>query len=82
MKITRKSGILLHISSLPSEYGIGDLGSEAYEFIDRISEYGIKTPDSIQIATANYASADYFLTNDIRLKAVKEIKVLALDEII
>jgi predicted nucleic acid-binding protein len=46
------------------------------------AKYGIKTPDSIQIATANYASADYFLTNDIRLKAVKEIKVLALDEII
>lgn len=42
MKITRKSGILLHISSLPSEYGIGDLGSEAYDFIDKISENGIK----------------------------------------
>ncbi|HQP10883.1 MAG TPA: 4-alpha-glucanotransferase [Candidatus Omnitrophota bacterium] len=30
----RKSGILLHISSLPSEYGVGDLGPEAYRFVD------------------------------------------------
>ena len=30
----RKSGILLHISSLPSEFGIGDLGSGAYRFVD------------------------------------------------
>jgi 4-alpha-glucanotransferase len=30
----RASGILLHPTSLPSRYGIGDLGDEAYEFID------------------------------------------------
>ncbi|MFC1709232.1 4-alpha-glucanotransferase [Candidatus Omnitrophota bacterium] len=32
--MTRKSGILLHISSLPSAYGIGDLGPQAYKFVD------------------------------------------------
>jgi len=30
----RKSGILLHISSLPCEFGIGDLGPSAYRFVD------------------------------------------------
>lgn len=30
----RSSGILLHPTSLPSKYGIGDLGAEAYSFID------------------------------------------------
>ena len=30
----RLSGILLHPTSLPSPYGIGDLGDEAYAFID------------------------------------------------
>ncbi|MDD5773755.1 MAG: 4-alpha-glucanotransferase [bacterium] len=30
----RKSGILLHISSLPSPYGIGDFGPQAYKFAD------------------------------------------------
>jgi 4-alpha-glucanotransferase len=30
----RTSGILLHLTSLPSPFGIGDLGPEAYEFVD------------------------------------------------
>jgi len=35
---TRGSGILLHITSLPSPYGIGDLGPDAYRFVDFLSE--------------------------------------------
>jgi len=38
--IKRSSGILLHISSLPSPYGIGTLGSEAYKFIDFLHTSG------------------------------------------
>jgi 4-alpha-glucanotransferase len=34
----RGSGILLHISSLPSSYGIGDLGPSAYRFADFLAE--------------------------------------------
>ena len=34
----RGSGILLHISSLPSPYGIGDMGSWAYKFADFLSQ--------------------------------------------
>ena len=30
----RKSGILLHIASLPNDYGIGSMGREAYDFVD------------------------------------------------
>ena len=30
----RKAGVLMHISSLPSNYGIGTLGAEAYHFVD------------------------------------------------
>ena len=36
----RKSGILLHISSLPGKYGIGDLGGQAYHFIDKLEQMG------------------------------------------
>jgi 4-alpha-glucanotransferase len=36
----RLSGILLHISSLPGRFGIGDLGSCAYEFVDFLSASG------------------------------------------
>jgi len=34
MGLKRKSGILLHISSLPCEFGIGDLGPSANHFVD------------------------------------------------
>ena len=36
----RLSGILLHPNSLPSPYGIGDLGDGAYEFIDFLNKAG------------------------------------------
>jgi len=34
----RGSGVLLHITSLPSPYGVGDLGPEAYRFADFLAE--------------------------------------------
>lgn len=34
MELKRSAGILLHVSSLPGRYGIGDLGREAYQFVD------------------------------------------------
>ncbi|MCQ4935614.1 4-alpha-glucanotransferase [Anaerotignum propionicum] len=34
---SRKSGILLHPSSIPSPFGIGDFGGEAYHFIDELA---------------------------------------------
>lgn len=34
----RKSGILMHISSLPNNYGIGTMGKEAYNFVDYLKK--------------------------------------------
>nr|CAO90006.1 unnamed protein product [Microcystis aeruginosa PCC 7806] len=34
MAFSRSSGILLHPTSHPGRYGIGELGREAYQFID------------------------------------------------
>ena len=36
--LKKGSGILLHITSLPSKFGIGDLGSEAYRFVDTLAQ--------------------------------------------
>ena len=36
----RASGILLHITSLPSKFGVGDLGPSAYEFVDFLDRAG------------------------------------------
>ena len=38
----KKAGLLLAISSLPSQFGIGDLGESAYEFVDIIKQTGTK----------------------------------------
>jgi 4-alpha-glucanotransferase len=38
MKIARSSGILLHPTSLPGRFGIGDLGPECFRFLDFLSE--------------------------------------------
>jgi 4-alpha-glucanotransferase len=37
---TRGSGILLHITSLPSDYGIGDFGPSAYRFAETLMQSG------------------------------------------
>jgi len=36
----RRQGVLLHISSLPSPYGIGDIGKCAYKFLDLLESMG------------------------------------------
>jgi 4-alpha-glucanotransferase len=38
MKMKRMSGVLAHPSSFPGDYGIGDLGPEAFSFIERLAE--------------------------------------------
>ncbi len=40
MKIERSSGILLHITSLPGPYGIGDLGPAAHDFLEFLESSG------------------------------------------
>ena len=40
MQLQRGSGVLLHITSLPSVYGIGDFGPAAYRFADWLHEAG------------------------------------------
>jgi 4-alpha-glucanotransferase len=40
MSFSRSSGILLHPTSLPGPFGIGDLGPEAYAFADFLAESG------------------------------------------
>jgi len=43
---------------------------------------GIRTPDAIQIGTSIYSNADYFLTNDKRLKSVEDIPIIILEDFV
>ena len=55
----RTSGILLPIFSLPSGYGIGDLSSEAYNFIDRLHEAGQRFWQVLPIGPINKEFCPY-----------------------
>lgn len=43
--------------------------------------HNIRTPDSIQMATAITGGASFFLTNDIRLPSLPKLKILTLDNL-
>ena len=63
----KETGILLPIFSLPSKYGIGDFGNEAYEFIDILAENGIKYWEILPINACRhspYSTVSYYALND------------------
>jgi 4-alpha-glucanotransferase len=55
----RSSGVLLHISSLPGEYGIGDLGKGAYAFLDFLESAGQKNWQILPIGITGYGDSPY-----------------------
>ena len=46
------------------------------------ARYGLRTPDALQIATALSAGCTAFVTNDVRLKRVTDLRVLILDDLV
>lgn len=57
------------------------ISAVAYRAAELKAKYGLKIPDSIQVGTALEYGAQYFLTYDIRLKTVKEIKIITPQEL-
>ena len=55
----RRAGILLHITSLPSKYGIGDLGKNAYKFVDFLEASGQKLWQILPIGPTGYGDSPY-----------------------
>ena len=55
----RQSGVLLHITSLPSRGGIGTLGQAAYEFIDFVRASGMTIWQMLPIGPTGYAESPY-----------------------
>ena len=59
MKFARSSGILLHPTSLPSRFGIGDLGPEAYRFADFLADAGQKIWQVLPLVPTGYGESPY-----------------------
>lgn len=55
----RKSGILLHITSLPGAEGIGTLGKEAYLFVDFLQETGQKLWQILPLGPVGAGNSPY-----------------------
>ncbi len=60
---------------LPITTGIAELAA------DLRARYNLRTPDALHVAAAIDGGCDAFLTNDVDIRHVKEIKVLVLDEL-
>ena len=59
MKLPRSSGILLHPTSLPGRYGIGDLGEAAYRFVDFLAESGQSWWQIMPLGPTGYGDSPY-----------------------
>jgi 4-alpha-glucanotransferase len=59
MGFPRASGILLHPTSLPGRYGIGDLGQEAYDFVDFLEATGQSLWQVLPLGPTGYGDSPY-----------------------
>jgi len=82
----RGSGILLHITSLPSQFGIGDCGPGAYEFVDFLSRAGQSywqilplTPTASISGHSPYASLSSYAGNPLLIspKRLQEMRLIS-----
>jgi 4-alpha-glucanotransferase len=77
----RASGILLHITSLPSKFGIGDLGPSAYQFVDFLKASKQQywqilplNPSGTYVGNSPYASYSAFAGNPLLISPEKLIE--------
>jgi len=55
----RQSGILLHLTSLPSRYGVGDMGPAAFQWIDRLRDAGQAWWQVLPLGSTGYGNSPY-----------------------
>jgi 4-alpha-glucanotransferase len=59
MRLKRSSGILLHPTSLPGRFGVGDLGGEAYRFVDWLAAAGQSFWQVMPLGPTGYGDSPY-----------------------
>ena len=58
-KFPRASGVLMHPTSFPGPYGVGDMGPEAYHFVDFLSAAGQKLWQVLPLNPTGYADSPF-----------------------
>ncbi|HVG20426.1 MAG TPA: 4-alpha-glucanotransferase, partial [Blastocatellia bacterium] len=88
MRFDRSSGILLHPTSLPGRFGIGDLGDEAYGFVDFLVSGGQSLWQVMPLGPTGYGDSPYSSfsafagnTNLISLERLVDDKLLSEDDL-
>src|ERR1700704_2597949 len=59
MNQDRMSGVLLHVTSLPSYGGVGDFGPAAYEFVDFLAAAKQRLWQVLPLSPTGYGSSPY-----------------------
>jgi 4-alpha-glucanotransferase len=59
MKYKRAAGILLHPTSLPGEYGIGEIGPQAYAWVDFLAATGCSLWQVLPLGPTGYGDSPY-----------------------
>ncbi len=59
MELQRSGGILLHPTSLPGRSGIGDLGTNAFEFVDWLAAAGCRLWQVLPLTPTGYGNSPY-----------------------
>ncbi len=82
--MTRASGILLHPTSLPSRFGIGDLGESAYHFVDFLVDSGQSLWQVLPLGPTGYGDSPYqcfsaFAGNPLLISPQRLVEEGALD---
>src|SRR5271169_874218 len=55
----RSSGMLLHVTSLPSRYGIGDIGPSAFSWVDRLHHSAQGWWQALPLGPTGYGNSPY-----------------------
>jgi 4-alpha-glucanotransferase len=55
----RTAGLLMHVTSLPSPYGIGDVGPAAFEWVDRLHDAGQTWWQALPLGPTGYGNSPY-----------------------
>jgi 4-alpha-glucanotransferase len=66
----RSAGVLLHVTSLPSPYGVGDVGPAAYEWVDLLGRSGQRWWQILPLGPVGYGGSPYSASSSLAINTM------------